>query len=103
MNVSFFILITLLAFKSALSEITIVTPAFCVCVAGRGRVLVDFPCGSDGKASAYNARDTSLIPRSAGHPGKGNGCPLQYSCLENSMDKKPCGLQSMGLQRVKHD
>ena len=32
-----------------------------------------------------------------------NGIPLQYSCLENSMDKEPGGLQSMGFQRVGHD
>ena len=36
--------------------------------------------------------------------GKGNGTPLHYSCLENSMDRyKPGGLQSMGLQRVRHN
>ena len=33
-------------------------------------------------------------------PGEGNGYPLQYSCLEKSMDKEPGGLQSMGSQRV---
>ena len=33
-------------------------------------------------------------------PWRGNGSPLQYSCLENSMDKETEGLQSMGLQRV---
>ena len=37
-------------------------------------------------------------------PGEGNGYPLQYSCLKNSMDsQEPGGLQSMGLQRVGHD
>ena len=36
--------------------------------------------GSDGKESAYNAGDMGSIP------GEGNGNPLQYSCLENSMD-----------------
>ena len=35
--------------------------------------------------------------------GEGNGNPLQYSCLENSMDGEPGGLQSMGSQRVRHD
>ena len=34
--------------------------------------------------------------------GEGNGIPLQYSCLENPMDKEPGGLQSMGLLRVGH-
>ena len=45
-----------------------------------------FPGGSDGKASVYNAGDQGLIPGSGRSPGEGNGNPLQYSCLENSMD-----------------
>ena len=40
----------------------------------------------DGKASARNAGDPGLIPWSGRSPGEGNGNPLQYSCLENSMD-----------------
>ena len=47
----------------------------------------DFPDGSDGKESAHNAGDPSLIPGSERSPGEGNGNPLQYSCLENSMDR----------------
>jgi len=43
--------------------------------------------GSDGKASACNAGDPSLIPGSGRAPGEGNGNPLQYSCLENSRDR----------------
>ena len=46
-----------------------------------------FPGGSDGKESACNAGDTGLIPGSGIFPGEGNGNPLQYSCLENSMDR----------------
>ena len=46
----------------------------------------DFPGGSDGKASAYNAGDSGLIPGLGRSPGEGNGNPLQYSCLENPMD-----------------
>ena len=49
--------------------------------------MVDFPGGSDGKASAYNAGDPGSILRSGRSPGGGNGNPLQYSCLENSMDE----------------
>ena len=48
---------------------------------------MDFPGGSDGKASAYNAGDPGLIPGSGRSPGEGNGNPLQYSCLENLMDR----------------
>ena len=43
--------------------------------------------GSDGKVSAYNVGDPDSIPGSGGSPGEGNGNPLQYSCLENSMDR----------------
>ena len=45
-----------------------------------------FPGGSDGKVSAYNARDPGSIPGEGRSPGEGNGNPLQYSCLENPMD-----------------
>ena len=46
-----------------------------------------FPGGSDGKASAYSAGDLGLIPGSGRSSGEGNGNPLQYSCLENPMDR----------------
>ena len=45
-----------------------------------------FPGSSDGKASACSVGDLCLIPRLGRCPGEGNGNPLQYSCLENSMD-----------------
>ena len=48
--------------------------------------MLGFPGGSDGKASAHNAGDPGLIPGSGRSPGEGNGNPLQYSYLENSMD-----------------
>ena len=46
-----------------------------------------FPGGSEVKASACNAGDLGSIPGSGRSPEKGNGNPLQYSCLENSMDR----------------
>ena len=46
-----------------------------------------FPGGSDGKESACNARDLGLILGLERSPGEGNGNPLQYSCLENHMDR----------------
>ena len=46
---------------------------------------MDFPGGSDSKASAYNAGDLGSTPGSGRSPGEGNGNPLQYSCLENPM------------------
>ena len=55
--------------------------------AGKLRVMhVDFPGGSDGKVSAYNAGDLGSIPGSGRSPGEGHGDPLQYPCLENPMD-----------------
>ena len=49
-------------------------------------MYMDFPGGSDGKASAYNAGDLRSIPGLGRSPGKENGNPLQYSCLEKPMD-----------------
>ena len=48
---------------------------------------LDFPGGSDGKVSAYNVGNLGSIPGSGRSPGEGNGNPLQYSCLENPMDR----------------
>ena len=42
-----------------------------------------YPGVSDGEESACSARDQGLIPGSGRSPAKGNGYPLQYSCLEN--------------------
>ena len=49
-------------------------------------LLLGFPDGSEGKASAHNVGDLGSIPGSGKSPGEGNGNPLQYSCLENPMD-----------------
>ena len=46
-----------------------------------------FPGGSESKESACNAGDLSFIPGSGKSPGEESGYPLQYSCLENSMDR----------------
>ena len=55
------------------------------------RCLIGFPGGSEGKESACNAGDPSTIPVSGRSPGKGNGNPLQYSCMENSTDRGAWG------------
>ena len=47
---------------------------------------MDFTGDSDGKESVCNAGDPGSIPESGRSPGKGNGNPLLYSCLEISMD-----------------
>ena len=45
------------------------------------------PWWLSGKESVFNEGDVGLIPGSARYPGEGNGNPLQYSCLENPMDR----------------
>ena len=67
------------------------------------KTIKGFPSSSDGKESACNAGDPGSIPGSGRAPGEGNGYPLQYSCLENPMDRGAWWLQSMGLQSVRHD
>ena len=55
-----------------------------------------------GEESACNAGDTGdpdSIPGSGRSAGEGNGYPLQYSCLENPMDREPGGLLSMGVTK----
>ena len=47
-----------------------------------------FPCGSDSKESACKAGDLGSIPRLGRSPGEGNCNPLQYSCLEKSVDRE---------------
>ena len=64
---------------------------------------LDFPGGSDGKEFTCNAEDSGLIPGSGRSSGEGNGYFLQYSCLENPMDKETGRLQSMESQQVGHD
>ena len=48
--------------------------------------------GSDGRGSGCNAEDQGLIPGAGRSPGGGNGNPLQYSCLENSVDRGAWGI-----------
>ena len=50
-------------------------------------VFLDFTGGSDNKEFALNVGDLGLIPGSGRSPGRRHGHPLQYSCLENSMDR----------------
>ena len=62
------------------------TPKYFILGGSDNNSLVDFPGGSEGKASAYSAGDLGSIPGSGWSSGEGNGNPLQYSCLENPMD-----------------
>ena len=62
-----------------------------------------FPHRSVGKESACNARDPDLIPESGRSPGERNGNPLQYSCLENPMDRGAWRATVHGVTRVGYD
>ena len=65
-------------------------------------MTMGFPGGSEVKASACNAGDLGLIPGSGRYPREGNGNPLQYSCLENPMDREAWWATVHGPQRVRH-
>ena len=49
--------------------------------------VLAFPSGSNTKESACNVGDLDTVPGLGRSPGEGNGYPLQYSCLENSVDR----------------
>ena len=62
-----------------------------------------FPGSSRGKKSACSAGNPGSIPGLGKSPGEENGNPLQYSCLENSMDKGAWQAIAHGSQRVRHE
>ena len=55
--------------------------------------------GSDTKASVYNVGDLGLIPGLGISTGEGNGNSLQYSCLENPMDRGACQATVHGVEK----
>ena len=66
-----------------------------------------FPGGSVVKNLPVNAGDSGLIPGLGRSPGEGNGCPLQYACLENSMDREAwwatvCGVANSWTRLSEH-
>ena len=71
----------------------------CVCVC----VYFLAQCGLDGKKSACSVKDPGLISGSGRSPGKGNGNPLQYSCLENFLDRGAWQATVHELRRVRHN
>ena len=62
----------------------------------RGEALPGGAVVNNPPANAEDARDVGSIPGLGGFPGEGNGNPLQYSCLENSVGRGAWWLQSMG-------
>ena len=64
---------------------------------------VGYPGGSVVKNPPAEAGDEGSIPGSGRSHGEGNGHPLQYSCLENCMDRGAWWATVHGSQRVRHD
>ena len=62
-----------------------------------------FISDSNSKESACNAGDPSSIPGSGRSPGEGNGYPLHYSCLENSVDRVDWQAAVHGVAKSQHD
>ena len=58
-----------------------------------------YPCSSNGKESDCNAGDQGSIPGLGSSSGKGNGNPLQYSCLENSRDRGAWQATTFGIAK----
>ena len=67
--------------------------------------MMGFPGGSDSKETTCSTGDLGLIPGLGRSPGRGHGNQLQYSCLENPMDRGAwrATVLPMGSQRVRHD
>ena len=67
-----------------------------------------FPGGSYGEVSACNVGDLGLIPGLGRPPGEEHGNPLQYSCLDNSMNRgawlgySPCGCKELDMTEQLH-
>ena len=62
-----------------------------------------FPSGGNGKESTCNAGDVSSTPGSGRSPGEGNGNLLQYSFLENPMDREAWRATVHRVAKVRHD
>ena len=60
---------------------------------------MSFPGGSDSEESACNVGDQGSVPGLGRFPGEGNGNPLQYSCLGNSMDSGAWGTNVPGVTK----
>ena len=75
--------------KSLPSELLYVYPIY----------VLGFSGGSHGKASDCNAADPGSIPGLGRSPGEGNGNPLQYSCLENPMDREAQQAMAQGVTK----
>ena len=80
-------LISLSTVMLLLTLVTLPEQVLPCCLPSPFLIFKDFPGGSDGKASVYNAGDLDSSPGLGRSPGEGNGSPLQCCCLEDPMDR----------------
>ena len=73
------------------------------CSLGLVQYKMGFPGDSDGKESSCNVGDLGLIPVLGRSPREEIGYPLQYSCLESSIDRGAWQATAHGIARVGHD
>ena len=71
----------------------------CVCVCVFVCMCMGFPGGSDGKESTFNRGDSGSTPGLGRSPGEGNGFPIMFSCLENSMGRGAWWATVQGLAK----
>ena len=64
---------------------------------------LDFPGGSDGREFLQNAGDLSSIPGPGRSPGERNGYLLQYSCLDNPIDRRAWWATVPGVTKKRHN
>ena len=75
----------------------------CLITDSPDHLFLGFPCSSVGKESACNAGDLHSIPGSGRSPGEGNGNPLEYSCLENPVNRGAWQVTVHRVARVGHN
>ena len=88
--------------KTQLKQLDTHTCSIYICI-NIWEKYMSFPYSSVGKESACNAGDLGSVPAFGRSPGEGNGNPLQYSCLENPMDRGAWRATVYGVTRVGHD
>ena len=71
----------------------------CADIRNKVKIQLHIAGDSDSKESACNAGDLGLIPGSGRSPGEGNGSPLEYSCLENHMDRGAWQATPLGVAK----
>ena len=102
LTVSFLYRVLLLCFFLSMSLFVRIVSGVEEASLGFIMIRTGFPSGLVVKNQPANAGDADSIPGSGRSPGEGNGKPLQYSCLENPMDRGAWWATVHGVSRVRH-